>query len=408
VQVEGLHVLKFGGTSLKSIARIQHVAQIIAQATKNGPVLVVVSAMGDTTDYLMKLARQCSPNPNKRELDLLLATGEQISVSLLAMTLHAMNITARSLTAAQVGIFTEDVHNNARIVEIKTYTLAEALDTNKVVIVAGFQGVTEQGEVTTLGRGGSDITAVAMAGATGTRICDIYTDVDGVFTSDPEIVPQARLLEKISYDQIVEMARLGARVIHPRAVDLARQYGITLRIRNTFKPDFLGTTIVGEEDMEIARSVSGVAIDQEQAGVAIVDVPDRPGIAGTIMTALAKRNIVTDMIMQACHPVHGLNTITFTVNSGDLRQTLDTLEELKSSLGAKQVISDSDIAKVSLIGTNLGGQPSIIATLFNELGKNNVNIKMISTGERKLTCVVSKKDAERAARLAHEAFALSS
>jgi aspartate kinase len=401
-----LQVIKFGGTSLKSIARIQHVAEIIAQRSKSGPVLVVVSAMGDTTDYLVKLARQCCSNPDQRELDLLLSSGEQISIALVAMMLHAMNVKARSFTAVQVGIFTENVHNNARIVDIRTEALKRWLQANDVLVVAGFQGVTPTGDVTTLGRGGSDITAVALAAATGTKVCDIYTDVDGIFTADPDLVHNAKLLDLILYDEVIEMARMGARVIHPRAIDLARQYGITIRVRNTFKPELMGTTIVGETNMEIYRNVSGVALDQNQASIAIVDVPDRPGVAGTVLTALSKRNIMTDMIMQACNPTIGVNTITFTVNNSDLLQTLSALEELKSQLGAKQVISDPDIAKVSLIGSGLPGQPEIAATLFTVLGKNHINIKMISSGERKLTCVVSRHDAEKAARLIHEAFEL--
>lgn len=401
-----LQVIKFGGTSLKSIARIQHVAEIIAGRAKSGPVLVVVSAMGDTTDHLLKLARQCSSHPDQRELDLLLSSGEQISITLVSLMLHTLGIKARSFTAIQVGIFTENVHNNARIVDIRTEALKKALQTNDVLVVAGFQGITPSGDVTTLGRGGSDITAVALAVATGSKMCDIYTDVDGVFTSDPDLVHNAKLLDVVLYDEVIEMARMGARVIHPRAIDLARQYDITIRVRNTFKPESKGTTIVGETDMEIYRNVSGVALDQDQASIAIVDVPDRPGVAGTVLTALSKRNIMTDMIMQACNPTIGVNTITFTVNTSDLLQTMSILEELKSQLGAKQVINDPDIAKVSLIGTGLAGQPDIAATLFTVLGKNHINIKMISSSERKLTCVVSRHDADKAARLIHEAFEL--
>jgi aspartate kinase len=404
--IKTLQVIKFGGTSLKSIARIQHVAEIVAQRSKSGPVLVVVSAMGDNTDYLMKLARQCSSRPDQRELDMLLSSGEQISITLVAIMLHTLGVKARSFTAVQVGIFTENVHNNARIVDIRTEALKRSFQSNDVLVVAGFQGVTPNGDITTLGRGGSDITAVALAAATGTKTCDIYTDVDGILTADPDVVHNAKLLDLILYDEVIEMARMGAKVIHPRAIDLARQYGITLRVRNTFKPELSGTTIVGETDMEIYRNVSGVALDQDQASIAIVDVPDRPGVAGTVMTALSKRNILTDMIMQACNPTIGVNTITFTVNTSDLLQTLSVLEELKGQLGAKQVISDPDIAKVSLIGAGLAVQPDIAATLFTILGKNHINIKMISSGERKLTCVVSRHDAEKAARLIHEAFEL--
>jgi aspartate kinase len=399
-------VLKFGGTSVKSIGRIQHVCEIIKSCLPEGPVIVVVSAMGDTTDYLLKLAKQCSTTPDQRELDSLLSTGEHISITLVAMMLRSMGVTARSFTAFQVGIFTENVHNKARIVDVKSETLLKALENNEVLVVAGFQGVTESGDITTLGRGGSDTTAVALAAAVGARVCDIYTDVDGIYTADPNIISNAQLLPRISYEEVVEMARLGAQVIHPRAVELARQYSVLLRVRNTFKPNHAGTVIDGGQDMEIYRTVSGVAIDKDQAGVAILNVPDQPGIAGKIMKALADKNIVLDMIMQAFHPELGLNNITFTVHQTDLEQTIAILKSLKSELGAKEVLEDADIAKVSLIGAGMVGQPGIAARLFTILGENNINIKMIATSEMKLTCVVSRNDAEKTAQVIHKAFEL--
>jgi len=399
-------VLKFGGTSVKNPGRIKHVCQIIADRLKLGPVLVVVSAMGDTTDYLLKLAQQSSTDPDKRELDHLLATGEQISITLVSMALHDMGIKARSLTASQVGIFTETVHNKARIVDIKTEPLNKAFQQSQVLVVAGFQGVTPEGEVTTLGRGGSDTTAVALAAAIGAAECDIYTDVDGIYTTDPNVVKEARLVERLSYEEVVEMARLGAQVIHPRAVELARQYKINLRIRNTFKPEHPGTLIDAGENMEIYRTISGIAIDKDQARVAILDVPDKPGVAGKIMQSLADNHIVIDMIMQAFHPTSGVNSLTFTVHQQDLPQTIATLEKLKDSVGAKEVLADSDIAKVSLIGAGMAGQPGIAARLFTILGEASVNIKMIATSEMKLTCVVGKQDAEKAAKIIHKAFDL--
>ena len=400
------HVVKFGGTSVKNIGRIQHVANIVKQLSDSGPVLVVVSAMGDTTDYLLKLAHQTTSSPDQREVDLLLSTGEQISITLLAMTLRSIGVEARSFTAYQVGIFTESVHSKARIVDIKTDTLLNAFKTNKVAIVAGFQGVTEDGDITTLGRGGSDTTAVALAAAVGASTCDIFTDVDGIYTADPNTIKDARLLNRISYEEVVEMARLGAQVIHPRAVELARQYKVKLRVRNTFKPDHLGTTIDEGDEMEIYRTVSGVAVDKDQASVAIMDVPDQPGIAAEIMQAVADKNIVIDMIMQAFHPTMGLNNITFTVGSADLDETISILERTKTKLKAKEVAADSDIAKVSLIGAGMVGQPGIAAKLFSVLGQNGINIKMIATSEKKLTCVVSRGDADRAAQLIHSAFEL--
>lgn len=401
-----ISVLKFGGTSVKSIGRIQHVGEIIQDRCKSGPVLVVVSAMGDTTDYLIKLAKQCSDTPDAREMDQLLSVGEQISITLLTMSLHGMNIKARSFTASQVGIFTETVHNKARIVDVKAENLLKALEDNDVIVVAGFQGITENGDVTTLGRGGSDTTAVALAAAVNASCCDIYTDVDGIYTADPNIIQGANLLKQTSHEEVLEMARLGAQVIHPRAVELARQYKVPLRVRNTFKPDNVGTLITGGQNMEIYRAVSGVAIDKDQASVAIINVPDKPGIAGTIMQALASQNIVIDMIMQAFHPTMGKNSITFTVHQDDLEQTIAGLNRIKSELGASEVLSDPDIAKVSLIGAGLAGQPGVAAKVFNILGQNNINIKMIATSEMKLTCVISQADAEKAAQFIHDAFDL--
>ena len=400
-------VLKFGGTSVKNIGRIQHVCEIIDGVRAKQKALVVVSAMGDTTDYLLKLAKQCTSTPDKRELDLLLSTGEQISISLLAMTLRSLGLRARSFTGQQVGIFTESVHNKARIVDINASKLNTAFEENDVIVVAGFQGVTESGDITTLGRGGSDTTAVALAAAVHAPVCDIYTDVDGIYTSDPNIIHTARLLDRISYGEVLEMARLGAQVIHPRAVELARQYGIKLRVRNTFKPTHEGTTIDGGgSNMEIFRTVSGVAIDKDQSCVAILDVPDQPGIAGKITQALADQNIVIDMIMQSFHPSIGLNNITFTVNDSDLDQTINSLRFVKEKLGAKDVIADPDIAKVSLIGAGMAGQPQIAAKLFAVLGTAGINIKMISSSEMKITCVVSRDQAEAAAKLIHDAFDL--
>jgi len=401
-----ISVLKFGGTSVKNLGRITHVCEIIDQARRSGPVVVVVSAMGDTTDYLVKLANQCSAHPDSRELDLLLSTGEQISITLVAMILRRMGIRARSFTAYQVGIFTETVHTKARIVDVKTETLCRALEENDVVVVAGFQGVTEGGEITTLGRGGSDTTAVALAAALGAERCDIYTDVDGIHTADPNLIPQAQLLQRVSYEEVVEMARLGAQIIHPRAVELARQYKVVLQVRNTFKPSHEGTRIDEGEDMEIYRSVSGVAIDKDQSSVAIMGVPDRPGIAAKIMQAMADKSIVIDMIMQAFHPTFGLNNITFTVHESELEQTTTILEQMKEELGAKEVLADPDIAKVSLIGAGMVHQPGIAAKLFAVLAGAGINIKMIATSEMRLTCVLSKADAQRAVQEIHRAFEL--
>lgn len=399
-------VLKFGGTSVGNVGRIRHVAGVIADACENGKVIVVVSAMGGTTDYLMKLAKQCSPSPLKRELDLLLSTGEQVSISLLTMALNDLDVKAKSLTGPQLGIFTENNHTNARIVDIKADLINNHLKNNDALVVAGFQGVNEEGDVTTLGRGGSDTTAVALAAQTNATICDIYTDVDGIYTTDPGLVPEASLIKSISYAEVLEMARLGAKVIHSRAVELAREYGVRLQIRNTFKPNESGTLITGEE-MEIFRSISSVAVDKDQAAVAIMDVPDQPGIAAKIATELAAENIGIDMIMQSFHPTMGHNSITFTTGKAFLEETTKVLKRLKAQLGAREVQVDPDCAKVSLIGAGLMEQPDIPAKLFSTLGEIGVNIKLISSSEATISCIVSSNQAEDAARAIHQAFDLN-
>lgn len=401
-----IRVLKFGGTSVKSIGRIQHVCEILCALAKNAKVLAVISAMGDTTDYLIKLAGQCAQTPDKRELDSLLSTGEQISISLVALTLKSMSQRARSLNAAQIGIFTESVHSKARIVDINSERLLMDFSNNDILVAAGFQGVTESGDITTLGRGGSDTTAVALAAALSCEYCDIYTDVDGVFTADPNKIPKARLLPRVSYFEVLEMARLGAQVLHPRAVDLARQYAVKLRVRNTFKPEHEGTIIDGGEGVEIYRSVSGVVVDEDQASVAIMDVPDQPGIAGKVTSALAEKSIAIDMIVQSFHPSIGLNSIAFTVHESDLKETIEVLEAIKTKIGAKSVAADAKCAKVSIIGAALAGQPKVAATLFSVLGEAKVNIKMISSSEMKISCIVDRAEAVKAAQLLHDAFEL--
>jgi len=399
-------VQKFGGTSVKSVARIKNVARIVAHAAKENPVVVVVSAMGDTTDYLLKLARQASAAPNDRELDVLLATGEQISIALLALTLNEMGARAVSLTGAQLGIITESVHNAARIVDIKTDRIRRYLDDGYIVVAAGFQGTTTEGDTTTLGRGGSDTTAVAIAAALGANVCDIFTDVSGVYTADPNLVPGARLLKEISYEEMLEMARVGAQVLHPRAVELARKHKLPLRVRNTFDIEHEGTILRGAGDMEIYRPVSGVTVDRDQARLAILEVPDRPGIAGEIFGALAKRRVSVDMIIQAFHQDGSVNDITFTIKRGDLNTARELLQEIASGIGARGIIADPDVAKVSIVGAGLMDRAEIASEMFSALGRAGVNIKMISTSEIRISCAVSDKDAERAVTIIHELFKL--
>lgn len=400
-------IQKFGGTSVKSIARIKNVAEIIGGAKSKESVVVVVSAMGDTTDYLSKLARQVSDSPNRRELDVLLATGEQISVALVAMALGDRGIKAVSLTGAQLGITTESIHTAARIVEIDTDRIRRSLEDGFVVVAAGFQGTTDAGELTTLGRGGSDTTAVALAAALGASACDIFTDVNGVYTADPNIVPTARLLKEIAYEEMLEMARVGAQVLHPRAVELARKHRIPVRVRSTFDPEHEGTILKGADDMEIGRAVSGVTLDRDQARLVILKVPDRPGIAGEIFGALAQRSVNVDMIIQAFHEASVVNDITFTVKRSDLAAARAALDQVAGNIGAEGVLADEDAAKVSIVGAGLMDQPDVAARMFSALGNAGINIKMISTSEIRISCVVSDQDAERAVRIVHDLFHLA-
>lgn len=399
-------VQKFGGTSVKSVARIRNVASIVARAAAKDAVVVVVSAMGDTTDYLVKLANQISPVPEGREYDALLATGEQISIALLAMTLNQMGCKAVSMTGAQLGIITESVHNTARIVDLKTERIRRFVEDGYVVVAAGFQGINEAGDITTLGRGGSDTTAVALAAALHAEVCDIYTDVSGVYTADPNIVPTARLMQEIAYEEMLEMARVGAQVLHPRAVELARKHRLPLRVRNTFDPNHTGTILRGADEMEIYRPVSGVTVDKEQARLAILKVPDKPGIAGDIFVALANRRINVDMIIQAFHEDRSVNDITFTVKRGDLAAARQALEEISEHISAEGVLADEDVAKLSVVGASLMDQPDVAARIFAALGREGINIKMISTSDIRISCAISSRDADRAVRLVHDLFHL--
>jgi aspartate kinase len=401
-------VQKFGGTSVKSLARIKNAAGIIARTAQRDSVVVVVSAMGDTTDYLVKLAHQASDSPSRRELDALLATGEQISAALVAMALNDLGVRAVSLTGSQLGITTESIHTTARIVDINTDRVRRHLDEGFIVVAAGFQGATPEGDTTTLGRGGSDTTAVALSAALNASACDIFTDVSGVYTADPNIVPTARLLKQISYEEMLEMARVGAQVLHPRAVELARKHSIPVRVRNTFDPDHQGTILKGADEMEIYRAVSGVTVDRDQARLAILKVPDRPGIAGEIFGALAQRRVGVDMIIQAFHEGGLVNDITFTVKRSDLNTARAALEEAASRTGAEGVLADEDVAKVSIVGAGLMDQPDVAARMFSALGGAGINIKMISTSEIRISCAVSDKEAERAVRIVHDLFHLES
>ena len=401
-------VQKFGGTSVADTEKIKKAAQTVIGEKQNGnDVVVVVSAMGHTTDYLVKMATDLNPNPSSREMDMLLSTGEGVSIALLAIAIQAAGYDAVSFNAMQIGIMTENVHAKARILDIKTEKLKKNLKEGKIIIVAGFQGVTAEGEITTLGRGGSDTTAVALAAALNAERCDIYTDVEGVYTTDPRIVPSAARLDKISYEEMLELAHAGANVLHPRSVETAKLFNVPLRVRSSFKTDNFGTLILGVKKMEIFKPVAGVAADLSQARIVVCDVPDKPGSAAYIFTSLAEENISVDMIIQSyARKISNTNDIAFTVAKSDLPQTKAALESMKSLLNCGEIKIDDDIAKVSIVGAGMIDRPGIASAMFETLAGENINIRMISTSEIKISCLVDKSDAKRAVKALHEVFKL--
>lgn len=403
-------VQKFGGTSVADTDKIKNVARTVIKEKENGnDVVVVVSAMGHTTDYLVKMAKNLSANPSGREMDMLLSTGEGVSIALLAMAIQAQGYDAVSFNAMQIGIMTENVHSKARIVDIKTEKLRKNLNDGKIIVVAGFQGVTEDGEITTLGRGGSDTSAVALAAALNAERCDIYTDVEGVYTTDPRVVANASRLDKVSYEEMLELAHAGANVLHPRSVETAKQFAVPMRVRSSFKLENLGTLILGVEKMEIYKPVTGVAADLSQARIVVCDVPDKPGVAAKLFTKLASENISVDMIIQSyARKVSNTNDIAFTIDMADLPKTVAALEALKVEIGLTGDIQINDnIAKVSIVGAGMIDRPGVASTMFETLGAQGINIRMISTSEIKISCLVDKDDAQKAVKALHEVFELS-
>ena len=400
----------FGGTSVADTDKIKNVAKAVIREKELGnDVVVVVSAMGHTTDILTKMAKEISPNPSSREMDMLLSTGEGVSIALLAMALQAQGCNAVSMNAMQVGIFTEKIHSNARILEIKTDRITEHLNNGEVVVIAGFQGVTEDFEITTLGRGGSDTSAVALAGALNAKRCDIYTDVEGVYTTDPRVVPCATRLERISYEEMLELARVGANVLHPRAVETAKQHQTSVRVRSTFKLENLGTLILGVEKMEIHKPVTGVASDLSQLRIVVCDVQDNPGTAAILFDGLANENISVDMIIQSyARKALNTNDIAFTINKGDLARTQSVLARLKSDLNYSNIFVDDKIAKISIVGAGMIDKPGIAAKMFRTLANLDINIKMISTSEIKISCLVDQAQANNAVETLHTVFGLDS
>ncbi len=403
----GLIVQKFGGTSVGNVERIRNAASRTAEELQNGNnVVVVVSAMGKTTDHLVDMANDISSAPSKREMDMLLTTGEQITIALFSMALSQNGIDAVSYTGWQAGIKTEAVHGNARIVDIDTDRIARDLETGKVVIVAGFQGVTDDGQITTLGRGGSDTTAVALAAALKADKCDIYTDVTGVFTTDPRYVKSARKLLSVSYDEMLELANLGAGVLHPRAVEFAKNYGLPLEVRSSMEKE-RGTIIEEENEMEQNLIVRGVAFEDQITRVSVLGVSTSLKGLSTIFTTLAQNHINVDIIVQS-RTEAGLANISFSIKSNDLPEALDVLERNKETLNYQAVESETGLAKVSIVGSGMVSNPGVAAKMFEVLEGNGIQVKMVSTSEIKVSTVVDEKQMVNAVESLHEAFELYS
>jgi aspartate kinase len=399
-------VQKYGGTSVADIDRIRAVSERVCEAKRAGhDVVVVVSAMGRTTDELMAMAAELTPMPNPRELDLLLTAGERIAMSLLALAVNAAGFPAASYTGSQAGIITDTRHGRARIIDIRPGRIREALDRGAVVIVAGFQGVSTAYDVTTLGRGGSDTTAVALADALGAERCEIYTDVAGVYTADPRLVPEARKLHAVSYEEMLEMAASGARVLQLRAVEYARGSGVMLHVRSSFSDE--DGTWVREEDQRMEQSmISGVVHDTSEAKITVEDVPDRPGIAAAIFRAVADEGIGVDTIVQNVSR-DGRSDVSFTVPKDDLAHARQVMDRVSPEVGAARYSADDGIAKVSLVGAGMKSHPGVQAEMFSALAEAGINIEMISTSSIRITCVIRASDVEAAVRALHARFSLS-
>jgi aspartate kinase len=399
-------VQKYGGTSVGTIDRIRAVALRVQRAQQAGhQVVVVVSAMAGDTDRLLQLAHEVSEAPDSRELDMLLATGEMVSIALLAMALKEIGCRAASFTGIQGGIVTDRAHTRARIKQIGATRVRRALNMGVVPVVAGFQGVSEEQDLTTLGRGGSDLTAVALAAALQAEVCEIYTDVDGVYSADPNVVPNARRLARVSYDEMLELARLGAKVLQARSVLFAKKYEVPVVVKSSFSDAAEGTLITkADQDMEQVV-VAGVAADKNQAKITLTRLPDRPGIAAKLFGGIARANIVVDMIIQNASE-GGLTDISFTVPRTDAEQALAFARQLLGDLGAQDATLQTDIAKVSIVGVGMQSHSGVAARMFEALAAENINVLMISTSEIKVSCVIQDKYAELAVRILHDAFQL--
>ncbi len=400
-----LIVQKFGGTSVADIDRIRNVATRAAKTFNQGnDVVVILSAMAGVTDGLIGMAKQISESPDKRELDVLLATGEQTTAALLAMTLQSMNYPAKSLLGFQAEVRTDCSFGNARIVDIDSQRIKEFLDNKNIVVVAGFQGCDPDGNITTLGRGGSDTSAVAIAAALNADCCEIYTDVDGIFTTDPNICPKARKLNKISYEEMLEMASLGAKVLQIRSVEFAKKYHVPVHVRSSFHEE--EGTMVLNEDVDMERVVvSAVTCDMNGARIVLKQVPDMPGIAGKVFTPLADQGIVVDMIIQGARSGEK-NDLTFTVPRSDFKRAMEIEKKVAEKIGAEEVLGDDDLAKVSVIGVGMKNHSGVASKMFTTLANEGINIRLISTSEIRISCVINEKYAELAVRALHTAFGL--
>jgi aspartate kinase len=402
----GLVVQKYGGTSVGDVERIKNVASRVLSTKKQGhDVVVVVSAMAGETDKLIRLAQQITPTPDDRELDVLVSTGEQVTIALLAITLKAMGYDAKSYLGFQIKIATDSVFGKARITAIESERILNDLKNGRVVVVAGFQGADESDNITTLGRGGSDTSAVAIAAALKADVCEIFTDVDGVYTTDPNIYPKARKLSKISYDEMLEMASLGAKVLQIRSVEFAKKYDVPIHVRSSFN-DNLGT-IVCKEDKEMERVVvSGVTYNKNEAKIEIMRIPDVPGVAAKLFKPIADANIVVDMIIQTSSTDKGYADVAFTVPKTDFTKALQIVKTTVKELGGKEVVADKNIAKVSIVGVGMRSHSNVATKMFSALSDEGINIHMISTSEIKISCIIDSKYTELAVRALHDAFDL--
>lgn len=401
-----LVVKKFGGSSVATPEKMMNVAQrILAEKALDDKIVVVVSAMGDTTDNLIKLSNAMTDSPSLREMDMLLTTGEQVSIALLAMAFQKLGVSSISLTGPQAGINTSSAYSKAKILSINTNRIQQELDKGNIVVVAGFQGINTASDVTTLGRGGSDTTAVALAGALKADVCEIFTDVDGVYSADPRVVKTARKMQEVTYYEMLEMARLGAGVMQPRSVEMGQQYGVPIHVRSTFTQD-KGTIIREEYTMEEKEFIiRGVTHDTNVAKVVVLGVPDQPGIAYKIFSALADNNIDVDMIVQSVrNNATDIIDILFTVSLSELNQCRSIVEATAKEMGALNVVIDETLAKVSVVGAGMLGSPGIAATMFGALSKANINIGVISTSEISISCLVDQAEVKNAVNAIHHAF----